>query len=59
MDQLPHDPAILLSYVNTLLRDKYVSLDDLCASLDIDEDELKRKLSVLSVEYASEINQFR
>lgn len=42
MDQLPNDPAILLSYINTLLRDKYASLDDLCASLDIDEDELKR-----------------
>lgn len=59
MDQLPHDPAILLSYVNTLLRDKYSSLDDLCASLDIDEEELKQKLSVLSVEYVYEINQFR
>lgn len=59
MDRLPHDPAILLSYVNTLLRDKYTSLDDLCASLDIDEGELKQKLSVLHVEYVCEINQFR
>lgn len=59
MDRLPHDPAILLSYVNTLLRDKYATLDDLCDSLDVDEDELKRKLSVLHVEYICEINQFR
>ena len=29
---LPQDPVILLSYVNTQLRDHYASLDDLCKS---------------------------
>ena len=31
---LPQDPIILLSYVNTKLRDEYSSLDELCAALD-------------------------
>jgi len=59
MDQLPQDPVILLSYVNTMLRDKYSSLDELCASLDIDKTELEKKLSIISAEYMPEINQFR
>ena len=31
---LPNDPIILLSYVNTKLRDDYADLDDLCGALD-------------------------
>ena len=37
---LPQDPMILLSYVNTKLRDEYASLDELCAALDADREEL-------------------
>ncbi len=35
--QLPKDPVILLSYINTQLRDFYPSLDELCKSLCIEE----------------------
>ena len=31
---LPQDPYILLSYVNTKLRDEYASLSALCGGLD-------------------------
>ena len=31
---LPQDPVILLSYVNTKLRDEYPSLDELCDDLE-------------------------
>ncbi|MER2055881.1 MAG: DUF4250 domain-containing protein, partial [Clostridia bacterium] len=31
---LPKDPVILLSYVNTKLRDEYVSLQELCRAED-------------------------
>ena len=31
---LPQDPNILLSYINTKLRDQYPSLDALCDDLD-------------------------
>lgn len=59
MNQLPQDPIMLLSYVNTMLRDKYETLDELCKALDINQDELTEKLSQVSAEYMPEINQFR
>ena len=35
--QLPRDPVILLSYVNTQLRDAYPSLKELCHALCVEE----------------------
>ena len=32
--KLPEDPVMLLSFVNTKLRDQYASLDALCDDLD-------------------------
>ena len=42
---LPQDPYILLSYVNTKLRDEYASLSALCGGLDVGETELAQKLA--------------
>ncbi|MDE6035554.1 MAG: DUF4250 domain-containing protein [Ruminococcus sp.] len=56
---IPNDPAILLSYVNTMLRDNYDSLDELCRSLDIDRIELEKKLSVIGYVYSPEHNRFK
>ena len=42
---LPQDPIILLSYVNTKLRDEYSSLDELCAALDADEAVVREALA--------------
>ena len=55
---LPQDPTILLSYVNTKLRDEYASLDDLCAGLVADKEELVRKLEGVNYSYSPERNQF-
>lgn len=56
---LPADPAVLVSVVNTKLRDLYDSLSDLCDSEDIDEDELCRKLASAGFLYDKEQNRFR
>ncbi len=56
---IPNDPAILLSYVNTMLRDNYNSLDELCKSLGIDRTELEKKLSGIGYKYRPEQNQFK
>ena len=45
MDNLPQDPAMLFSFINMKLRDEYPSLDELCASLDIDRKLLEEKLN--------------
>lgn len=55
---LPTDPAILLSYINTQLRDFYSSLDELCDDLDIDRKELEARLREAGYEYNSERNKF-
>ncbi|MCH5273996.1 MAG: DUF4250 domain-containing protein [Lachnospiraceae bacterium] len=55
---LPKDPVILLSYVNTQLRDNYASLTELCRSLDINEEELVRTLTGIDYRYDSNTNQF-
>ena len=43
---LPQDPMILLSYLNTKLRDFYPTLDALCDDLQIDGGEVSRRLPV-------------
>ncbi len=55
---LPKDPVILLSYINTQLRDNYSSLGDLCASLNEDINDITEKLAAISYTYNSELNQF-
>ena len=55
---LPKDPVILLSFVNTKLRDEYSSLAELCAALDADEAALKETLAALNYAYDAERNQF-
>lgn len=55
---LPQDPMILLSYVNTKLRDEYASLDELCAALDADREELVHKLEGVNYTYSPKRNQF-
>ncbi|MEE1350690.1 MAG: DUF4250 domain-containing protein [Clostridia bacterium] len=56
--QLPNDPAILLSVINTKLRDFYSSLDILCDDLEIDKDEIVNKCRMIGYEYSPERNQF-
>ena len=56
---LPNDPFILLSYINTLLRDRYDSLDSLCRGEDIDMEYLVARLRDAGFEYMEQINQFR
>ncbi len=55
---IPKDPIMLLSYVNTQLRDYYKSLDDLCSSLSINREELVLTLSKIDYIYVPEQNQF-
>ena len=59
---LPQDPIILLSYVNTQLRDNYSSLDKLAEGLDMSEEEVKEmvgKLDSVGYKYDEEVNQFK
>ena len=55
---LPKEPNILLSVINTKLRDMYSSLDDLCEDLDESKDEIIEALSKIGYEYNAKLNQF-
>ena len=55
---IPKDPVILLSFVNTKLRDEYPSLEELCAALGADETALREALAALHCEYDAGRHQF-
>lgn len=59
MSAIPKDLMILLSYINTQLRDNYSSLKELCQAMDLDEDQIKKTLSDIGFEYEPEQNCFR
>ena len=56
---LPNEPILLLSVVNTKLRDEYESLEELCAALDVEESTLRSKLAALDYFYDPMHNQFK
>ena len=55
---IPNDPVMLLSYVNTQLRDYYSSLDALCEAKGIGKEELGEKMKSLEYVYEVDRNQF-
>ena len=57
MDTLPKDPVMLLSVVNTNLRDFYGSLDDFCRAKDVDKSEIEEKLKKINYSYDATSNQ--
>ena len=56
---LPDDSVILLSVINTLLRDKYVNLDELCYDYNVTEKDITDKLSLIGYIYNPDQNQFK
>lgn len=55
---LPKDPMVLLSFINTKLRDDYPSLDELCSSLCVDADGVKKELATIDYSYDEKKNRF-
>lgn len=55
---IPNNPIILLSYINTQLRDFYPSLEELCKSLNLNQEELTQKLEAIDYHYEPSRNQF-
>ncbi|MDD6101904.1 MAG: DUF4250 domain-containing protein [Clostridiales bacterium] len=56
---LPSDPLMLLSFINTRLRDEYDSLDALCDALDESAEDIKAALGKIDYRYNEELNQFK
>lgn len=56
---IPNDPFMLVSYINLKLRDEYSSFEALCDGLDVDGNEITKKLADAGFSYNKEQNQFR
>lgn len=57
-EQLPKDSMMLLSVVNTKLRDTYSSLKELCKDLDVEQSALEKQLKEIGYMYHEELNRF-
>lgn len=57
-DHIPSDPFILLSFINTKLRDEYPSLNELCASLGISAEQITDRLAQIGMRYDHDLNKF-
>ena len=56
---IPNDPVMLLSYINTQLRDNYASLAELCAALTVDAQTIQEKLAAIYYTYDPNTNQLQ
>ena len=56
--QLPKDPVILVSYLNTQLRDFYPSLDAFCSASGANAEEIKETLADYDYYYDETLNRF-
>lgn len=55
---MPNDPMMLLSYVNTQLRDFYPDLQSLCDEKGADMEMVIDKLRSIDYEYDKNLNRF-
>lgn len=55
---IPNDPMMLLSYINTQLRDFYPSLEEFCKAKDVNADTVIEKLRTIDYEYDEKMNKF-
>ena len=58
MEKRPSDPMMLLSFLNMKLRDFYSNLDELCNALDLDKEEIVKKMADAGFEYNETQNKF-
>lgn len=56
---MPKDPVMLLSFVNTQLRDNYKSLTELCKAFGVEEADITSILNSIDYHYDGSKNQFK
>lgn len=58
IENLPKDPMMLLSFLNTRMRDEHVTLDQLCSQFEVPKSEIEEKLDKYGYTYNNELNKF-
>lgn len=59
MAVIPKDPVMLLSFLNTQLRDHFSSLEELCRTFDLEAEEIQMRLEQIDYHYDKALNQFK
>ncbi|MBR1736443.1 MAG: DUF4250 domain-containing protein [Firmicutes bacterium] len=57
--KLPKDKFMLLSYVNTQLRDNFSNLDELCIAFGEEKEKISEDLESIGYFYNEELNAFK
>ena len=55
---LPNDPVMLLSFINTKLRDEFDSFEELCNDLNESSNLISEKLASIDYYYDQKLNKF-
>ena len=55
---VPQDPIILVSFVNTKLRDQFATLEELCQTYELNQAKLCQTLDSIDYQYDETTNQF-
>lgn len=55
---IPQDPRILLSFINTKLRDGKMNFKELCEELQDNKEAISTVLAAIDYHYSSQQNQF-
>ena len=58
MANIPKDPVMLLSYLNTQLRDFYPDMHELCRALDLERKTVDEAMASIDYAYDSAKNQY-
>ena len=58
LEHLPKDALMLLSFVNTRLRDDRIMLDSFCSQFNVSKEEIMQKLDSIGYTYNDELNKF-
>lgn len=58
MTNLPKDPVMLLSVINTKLRDIYPDFNTMCEDLQLDSQWIVHTLETIDYQYDATRNQF-
>lgn len=56
---LPQDPAILLSFINTRLRDTGCTLEEFCLEYGVCQDDIADRLARIGFHYDAGLRRFR
>lgn len=58
IESLPKDPIMLLSFVNTRLRDDGISLDDFASQFQVERSYIEEKLDKIGYTYNNDLRKF-